>query len=163
MAKCCICGRPVEEDAAILTMGAAGNARYLCEECDELLITATTSRDFEEIESAMGEISNRISNYNPDGVTFDILSYTMLSASERAKQIKNGTYDFTLDETEDDGYELEDIPEELLETEEDRELDRVDEEKMKKFDKVYNIIMIVAIIAIVGMIIWRLIDTFLLK
>ena len=163
MAKCCICGCPVEEDAAILTMGAAGNARYLCEECDEFLITATTGKEFDKIEIAMEEISKRISNYNPDGVTFDILSHTMLTASERAKQIKNGTYDFTLDEVEDDGYELEDIPEELLETEEDRELDRVDEEKMKKFDKVYNIIMIVALAAIVGMVIWRLVETFFLK
>ena len=66
----------------------------------------------------------------------------MVDASERAKAIKDGSYDFALDEQADED-EMDEIPEDMLESEEDVEKDKQDEEKLKKFDKVYNIILIV--------------------
>ena len=86
----------------------------------------------------------------------------MKAAAERANLIKEGKYDFSLDEEPDEEEEgFDEIPEELLETEEDKELDRQDEEKLKKFDKVYNVIIAVALAATAGIIIWRILDTFL--
>ena len=77
-------------------------------------------------------------------------------------KIKDGEYDFALDEAEEEeGFD--EIPEELLESEEDIALDKADEEKMKKFDKVYNYVLIGAIIALVGIVIYKLINAFFLK
>ena len=61
-------------------------------------------------------------------------------SAERAQKIKQGNYDFSLDEIADadseDGFD--DIPEELRETEEDRLQDEKDAELLKKIDKVLN-------------------------
>lgn len=163
MAKCCICNREVErEDATILAMGGSGKARVLCDECEEHLEIATKGRDFEQISEAIGEIGRKMGNGNPDEITYTIVSELILNASERAKQIKEGTYDFSVDDVAEED-ELDEIPEELLESEEDKEKDRLDEEKMKKFDKIYNIILTIALIACAGVIIWKLVERFLLK
>lgn len=162
MAKCCICEANIErEDAAVLGMGGAGNARLLCDGCDKLLETATRGRDYDEISRAISEISDRISHSNPDNVTYTTLSDIIHDASNRAKAIKEGSYDFDLDEEAEEGFD--EIPEELLETEEDIAKDKADEEKMKKFDKVYNVFLIGACIAFAGFLIWKIVDTFFLK
>lgn len=161
MRNCCICSKEIErEDAPILTLGGAGYARLLCDECDAHLNTATTGRDVAEIKQSITEISNKISSGTPDSVTFNTVSALLIDAAERAKQIKAGTYDFSLDEVENqEGFD--EIPEELRETEEDIEKDRQDEEKIKKFDKVYNILLAIALVALVGIIIWRVVQSLL--
>ncbi len=165
MKKCCICERVIEnEDAPVLAMGVVGTPRLLCDECAELLDTATLAREYEQIESAMDEIGKRMSEGNPDRVTYANVSEIMAHAAVRGKAIKLGQYDFERDNDIAGEDEIPDeIPEELQETEEDRELDRKDEEKLKKFDRIYNILLIIAGAALVGVIAWRLIDAFLPK
>ena len=161
MDNCCICERAVErEDAPILAMGGAGYARVLCEECDRELQIATRGHDVDEIKGAINSLSSKLANGDPDGVTYRMMNEILITATQRAMEIKEGSYDFALDDQEDnEGFE--EIPEELLETEEDFMLDKKDEENAKKFDKVYSIILTISLIALGGMIIWRLIQTFL--
>ena len=61
-------------------------------------------------------------------------------ATDRAKRIAEGTYDFSEDEEDPEVEELVEIPEELQETEEDRALDEKDAEIEKKWDKVMNLV-----------------------
>ena len=161
MNNCCICERDVErEDAPILAMGGAGYARVLCEECDRELQVATRGHDVEEIKEAINSLSNKLANGEPDAVTYRMMNEILVTATQRAMEIKDGTYDFARDDEEDnEGFD--EIPEELLESEEDVELDKKDEEKAKKFDKVYSIILTISLIALGGMIIWRIIQALL--
>ena len=161
MANCCICEREVErEDAPILAMGGAGYARVLCEECDGELQVATRGHDVEEIKAAINSLSTKLANGEPDGVTYRMMNEILITSTQRAMEIKDGTYDFARDDEEDnEGFD--EIPEELLESEEDVALDKKDEENMKKFDKVYNIILTISLIALGGMIIWRIIQALL--
>lgn len=162
MAKCCICDAHIErEDAPVLSMGGAGYARVLCDRCSGLLDTATLGQDFEEIKGAIAEIGDLMADHDPDNVTFNIVSGLMLEASERAKAIRDGSYDFSLDSEEnEEGFD--EIPEELRESEEDIQKDKEDEEKLEKFNKFYNYVLIGAGIGAAAIIIWKIIDTFLL-
>ena len=161
MAKCCICDRYLErEDGPVLSMGAGGNPRLLCEECEHLLDTATEGSSFEEIENAMDRLGKLMADGNPDRVTFSIVNELMHEASERAKAIQDGSYDFSLDEQESDDDGFDEIPEELLESEEDKKKDEIEEKKMKKFDKVYNILISILLTITVLTITWKLFDTF---
>lgn len=156
-----MCGKAIErEDAPVLAMGAAGNPRLLCDECAALLDTATLGENIEDIKAAMERIGNLMADGNPDGVTYSIVSELMVSASDRAKAIKDGTYDFSLDGEEKTDGGFEEIPEELLETEEDREKDRLEEEKSKKFDKFYNGVLIGACIALGVFVGWKVLEAF---
>lgn len=161
MNNCCICERNVErEDAPILAMGGAGYARVLCEECDRELQVATRGHDVDEIKAAINSLSTKMANSEPDTVTYRMMNEILVTATQRAMEIKDGTYDFARDDEEDnEGFD--EIPEELLESEEDVELDKKDEEKAKKFDKVYSIILTISLIALGGMIVWRIIQALL--
>ena len=161
MSNCCICEKSVErEDAPILAMGGAGYARVLCDECDRELQVATRGHDVEEIKAAINSLSTKMANGEPDTVTYRMMSEILITATQRAMEIKDGTYDFARDDEEDnEGFD--EIPEELLESDEDIELDKKDEEKAKKFDKVYSIILTISLIALGGMIIWRIIQALL--
>jgi len=164
MSKCCICCKEIErEDPAVLAMGGAGIPRHLCDDCEALLDTATLSRDYDEAGAAIGKLSKMMAENDPDPVTYSMVNGLLLNASDRAVAIKEGKYDFALDEQvpEDDGFE--EIPDELLETEEDREKDRIEEEKQKQFDKFFNYVVIGACIAFAGFFIWKIIDTFFLN
>lgn len=157
MAKCCICDRNIDrEDASALFMGGAGNAHLLCDECESLLNTATLGRDVEEIKQAMGKLGRLMADGNPDDATFSLISRMMLDAADRAKAIKEGNYDFALDESAEEGFD--EIPEELRESEEDIELDRIDEEKNKKFDKFYNGVIIGASIVLGLFLAWKILE-----
>lgn len=166
MRRCCICQRAViREDGPVLAMGGFGNPRYLCDSCEELLDTSTLSHDIEKIESAMDEIGRRMGDGNPDKVTFETVNEIMLSAAARARAIKEGEYDFALDGGEAplaEG-EFDEIPEELMETEEDKEKDRLDEEKEKRFDKIYNYFLIGACIGVALFAVWKIIEAIFLK
>ena len=162
MERCCICERAIErEDAPVLSMGGAGYARLLCDDCDRMLETATLGTDIKAIEQAMDRIGKIMADRDPDPVTLATVSTLMFEASERAKAIREGSYDFSLDRAESEG--MEEIPEELLETEEDKERDRIEEEKNKKFEKVYNFVLIGAIAVAVLFLIWKVVDMFFLK
>ena len=164
MSSCCICNRKIErDDPAVLAMGGAGIPRYLCDDCEKLLDDATLSTDYDTAGAAIGKLSKLMADGDPDPVTYAIVKGILLKSSNRAVAIKEGTYDFALDDEPivEEGYD--EVPEDLQETEEDKEKDRIDEEKQKKFDKIYNILLIIGCSVFAALCIWRLIEIFLIK
>lgn len=160
MSQCCICERNIDrEDAPVLSMGAAGVPRLLCEECEALLDTVTESHDFAAVEAAMDKIGKLMADTDPDYVTFNTVNEIMADASERIKAIKDGSYVEASDEDNED-VGLEDIPEELLESEEDKLKDEKEQEQAKKFDKVYTVLVSVLLTLTVLLLTWKLLDTF---
>ena len=159
---CSICKAKVsEEDAAILTLGGFGNPRYMCSLCEADFDFATRSHSLDEISGAMDRIGKKMSSSRvDDALVLKTVREIMESASSRAEKIKSGEYDFSLDEAKDGGEDYE-IPEELLETEEDKETERRESEKNAKFEKISNYICIAAILAVFGYVVYRLITTFI--
>ena len=154
MKHCAICRREInEENAPILAMGSFGNPRYLCDECASDIDQATSSRESSEIEAAMQKISEKLAATGAeDSIAVEAVTEIFTSAGDRAKRIKDGTYDFSEDEVIEDE---DDVPAELRETEEDRAEDEKDAEKAKKFDKILNIVSAcVFTVAIILMIIY---------
>lgn len=164
---CCICNKIVDSDTApILTVGGYGNAKYLCEECATDLDTATSARDFDTIKSAMDSIGEKMGKNNiDDELVIATVGELFIGAKERAKAIEAGEYDFSREDadgatdieisedteadTEESGEESEefDIPEELRETEEDRELDAKEKKQGAFYDKIFNWISLGIIVA----------------
>ena len=164
---CCICNKIVDSDTApILTVGGYGNAKYLCEECATDLDTATSARDFDTIKSAMDSIGEKMGKNNiDDELVIATVGELFIDAKKRAKAIEAGEYDFSREDadevtdteisedTETDaeecGEESEefDIPEELRETEEDRELDAKEKKSNAFYDKIFNWISLGIIVA----------------
>ncbi len=174
MKECSVCGAVIEnEDAPVVAMGGRGSPRLLCAQCSELFDRATLSRSFDDIAAAMDEIGKKMADSNPDKVTYDAVNEILTSAAKRAKKIQSGEYDFSADEKFeehetvllDDGEELEafdEIPEELAETEEDKELDRMEAEKAEKLDKFMGWVNLGFVMGIATALIWVLIDKFFL-
>lgn len=157
--RCVLCkSQKVGEDSPILVMSALGVPKYLCPECNADMETATLGTDYDSIREAMERIGKRLSASAPDSITLTAVDGILKMSAERAERIREGTYDFSLDSEEGEKEDLSDIPEELLETEEDRALDRKDQEREKKFDKVFNLILIGIGIVAVGLIAYRLIE-----
>ena len=159
--RCCICNSSVNgEDAAILTMSGYGSPRYICDGCDGELSVATGAHDVCEISAAMDRISKKMTGNNVDDtLVLKTVEEIMTEARERAEKIKSGSYDFSEEDTPCE--EISEIPEELLETEEDRELDRKEAEKNKKLDKITNIVCIVMLAIAFGFLAYKLITTFI--
>lgn len=149
MKVCSICGKPIEnEDAPILTISGFGNARYLCDECSGEMDLSMSSREVEEIEATVASLGKKMENCHDDQAAATLYSFINV-ACERLAKIKEGTYDFAIDERikemADDDV-MDEIPEELRETEEDRALDEADAKKQEKLDKVMNWITIGAFV-----------------
>ncbi len=160
MSKCALCdSSAISENAPVLVMGAYGNPKYLCDECNADLECATLGRDFEEIGSAMERIGRKMASASPDKQTLATVGEILKGSAERAKKIKSGEYDFSLDEAveEDTDTEEDEIPEELLESDEDKELDKRDEERAKKFDKIFNVVAIAVFVAVIGFFVYKFI------
>ena len=155
-AVCCLCHNLCNENAPVLTMGPYGTPRLLCSSCSDDLDTVTTDRDPERIKEAMERIGKRLSEKNPDELSLETVNDILFEASERAKQIERGEYDFALDETAEEG-ELLDIPDEQKESEEDKALDEKEAVKMAKFDKILNWVFLAVVILIVGFFIFNLV------
>jgi hypothetical protein len=164
MARCCLCNAEItNDDAPVLTMGGAGNPRYLCENCAALIDNATLGDNYDEIKGSIEKLGTLLTAQEHDYRTTETLTEILDSASKRAQLIRVGEYDFDQDLPEllDDGYD--EIPEEMLESEEDIKKDAEEEEKLQKFNKVYNAILTVIIIAFLGYMVWKLIENFFLK
>lgn len=160
MAKICsTCLSRIEnENAPILTMGAYGTPKLLCDDCAALVETMTESRDYNEIAKAMSDLTDVMAKSNADDrVVVETVTELLEQSAKRAQMIKEGTYDFSLDETATD-EELDDIPEDLQETEEDRLLDEKDAVANAKFDKILNWLWIAFGILAGAVIIWRVIS-----
>ena len=162
MDECVICSAPVDEkEAPLLEMGGFGNPKYLCSECSSELDTATLGTNLDEITEAMQRLSKKMSNSDASRSTFATVKEILDRAAERAKAIKEGTYDFSLDEIEE-GEVFEEIPDELRETEEDLELDKRDEEKAERFNQIFDYFAFGAFVGIAIFAIWKIVDTFIL-
>lgn len=158
MAKTCVlCLSPIDTDEAdVLAMGGFGTPRYVCECCSHDIDIATRGRDYDEIVAAMDRISEKLAeNAADDTVTQDTATLLLVNAAKRAKEIREGTYDFALDEVEA-ASEFDEIPEELRETEEDRELDRAEEEAADRLDKILNWVWAAVLVGTVGFMVWWL-------
>ena len=136
---CSLCMEAAPEDAAILALGRLGYPRYLCDRCDALLSTATSSRDFSEISRAFDELGERIAKgANDDEIAAEAIADILSGAKARAEAIKDGSYDFTAEnEAESNGdmdsgiecdseglpFECEEEPEEKIELTEEEKLE----------------------------------------
>ncbi len=144
-------------------MGAYGNPKLLCDECADLVETMSFGKEYDEVVTAMNSLTARMSSANVDDrVTVATVTEMLSECAKRAQKIKEGSYDFSLDE-EKANEGMDEIPEELQETEEDRLLDEKEKEANAKFDKVMNWMWIGVGIAAVGFIIWKFIDLLFLK
>ena len=157
---CSLCKAKVDsETAALLTMGGFGNPKYVCQECDTDLNTATLGREISDISSSMDRISKKMLK---SGVTDEQVLATvdeiMLEAKARAEKIKLGEYDFALDE-QDEPID-EEIPEELRESEEDREKAEEEEKATKKAEKIANVISLLILLAVLGYLGYKIISTY---
>ena len=149
METCSICGKEItREDAPVLTISGYGHPRYLCDECSGEMDVAISSRDPEEIEANIKTLGEKMNSCN-DGYATSAMYEFISVAGERLVKIKEGNYDFAVDDKMKeiaDESSFDEIPEELQETEEDRELDKRDAEKQKKFDEILNWVSLVAIV-----------------
>ena len=158
--NCCTCLRRVEnEDAPVLTMGAYGTPKVLCDDCAALVETINFSKEYDDIIAAMNELTDTMSSSNVDDrVTVETVTVMLSDSAKRAQKIKEGTYDFALDEVEE-GFD--EVPEELQETEEDRLLDEKDKAASEKFDKLMNWAWIAVGIAAAAFVIWKIVEMFI--
>lgn len=160
--KCCLCTAPIGEDAAILAMGGFGHPRCLCSVCEAEIDAVSRGKDYGEIAEAMNKIGKKLTDYAPDDLVLNSINEILKESAERAEKIKAGVYDFSLDDEEDGGDDApSEIPEELLETEEDRLLDEKEAKDREKLDKFFNWITVGAIIGIIGFAVWMIIERLL--
>lgn len=157
---CSICKRPVDsETAPILTLGGFGNPRYICEDCDADLESATRAKEIDEITEAMDRIGKKMSVSNVDDkLVLKTVKEIMADAADRGAKIKSGQYDFSLEEEAPD--EEDGVPEELLETEEDRISEEKEAERNAKFDKISNWICLFVFGIALGYIIYRFLSAY---
>jgi ribosomal protein L11 methylase PrmA len=115
--KCCICFSKIEsQNAPILTIGKLGNPRCLCPSCERLFDSATLGKTYDEVTEACREIGDTMTRCNADDETvFNEVNSIIAGAMERAESIKDGTYDFSLDEEFIESTNAEQIQEELPE------------------------------------------------
>ena len=162
--NCCTCLKRIEADnAPVLTMGAYGNPKVLCDDCAVLIDTITLGKEYDEITEAMQNLTNVMSSSNiDDRVTVATVTALLEDSAKRAQKIKEGTYDFALDEIEaEEGFD--EIPDDLKETEEDRLLDEKDAAANAKFDKIMGWAWVVFGIVAAAYAIWRVVATFFLN
>ena len=155
--NCCTCLSRIEnDDAPVLTMGAYGTPKLLCDDCAALVETITYGRDYDEIAEAMSTLTDVITKSNADDrKVVATVTEILENGAKRAQKIKEGTYDFALDEV-DEGFE--EIPEELQETEEDRLLDEKEAESNARMDRIINWMWIVVGALAGAFLIWKVIE-----
>lgn len=134
--NCCICQFPIEkEDAPVIAMSGYGNPKCVCSNCEAIIETATESHDPDEITEAckkLGEVLTR-GNTCDEQVIVNV-NEIISAANERCVAIRDGEYDFSNDEENEDGEF--DITDDLMETEEDRQQDEQDAKVSKLIDTI---------------------------
>ena len=153
---CALCLRETDlEQPPLLTVGGYGTPRYLCEECASDIDIATKDKEYDSAIAAMDRVAKKMATAKTieDEVSVNAIREIFSSANERAEKIRDGIYDFSEDEqSEEDSFE---ITEEYAETEEDKELDRIDAEKQRRFDKIYGWVAVGVLALTVGFLIYR--------
>lgn len=153
--NCALCGTvPEKDEPTVLALGSYGYPRCLCEECEAEIDTATLGRDYDEIVAAITSLADKTEKFGRyDHTTFEAMQAILEDAAKRAAAIKDGSYDFSLDEqegTEDSEESFDEIPEALRETEEDRALDEKEAKTNKVFDSILNWAWLVVFVGIIG-------------
>lgn len=152
MAKhCCICKKTIENESEspVLVMGAFGNPKCLCPICDLDFCTATTSHDPDEAIDAAKRLGDSLTAGNTgDPQIIELVNETIINAGTRAEKIREGTYDFSLDE--EDATEEFDITEDMKETEEDRLKTEEEERTNKLVDTItswaFGVVLVAALV-----------------
>lgn len=160
MHYCSICKKDFEsETPSVLTMGRSMTPRYMCPECEGLMDTAIGATEPETIKEAMAKLGEILSEGDSDDAAVILEMSTLMDrAKTRLAQIEAETYDFSLDETEGEEFEL---TEDLLETEEDRELDRQEEVQEQRMNTFLNWAWLVIGIGVVAYIIFMIVRNFI--
>lgn len=164
MDNCSICAKEItNENAPILTMGGYGIPRYICDECAAQIDVATESENPDEIAEAVESLGKKLSSFDHDGATAETLTEILYSSAKKCKEIREGTYVKSEEDTQDEPDEelLDDIPEEMKESEEDKLLDEKEDKKNKKLEKILNWVSAIIFGAIGAFFIYRLLDLFL--
>lgn len=148
-AKCCICGAELNpETAPILYMSGAGIPRCLCDGCSDKAERATKEKNPDDIKAAIDELGKALVDANNDDISvINEVGKIVATAKERCEKIEAGEYDFSLDDEPTEDYE---IPEDMLETEEDRALDEAEAKRARIVDTVISWIMGLAIVGAVA-------------
>ena len=154
---CSLCSNLTDEGSAILVMGGYGHPRLICEECEKEIDQLSLGRDYEKIREAMNTIGKKLTVKEPEDLVLETVNGILKDAADRAEKINKGEYDFSLDENVEETGE-DDIPEELLETEEDKALDERDEKRQKKFDKIFNIVALAVFAGVIGYLAYKFIS-----
>ena len=160
MSNCSVCRKEItEKEPAVLVMSGFAYPRYICAECESLFDKATLSHDPEEINSSIEEIGNRLVRANNDDkLILESVSNIIDEAKERGALIAGGEYDFSNDECEISDDQLDDVPEDLLETEEDKALDEKEKKRNKTLDLITNIICTSALVLALAFVAYRVIS-----
>lgn len=134
---CSLCGAPVEsEEPAILTVSGYGNPRYLCGECEAEYDVLLNSIDRDELNSAVEVIYGHVNRRGiDDEAVLNTTEEIIEKAKARMESVKLGTYN----PDESDG-DIEEIPEELIMTEEEIKEEEEENKKNEKLEKILNII-----------------------
>lgn len=153
--RCSICLKGgLKEDAPVLTISGYGVPRCLCDECAEKINIITYGREPGEISDTIKDIAAEVADKSAeDRFVYDTVVGMLEYASDRLDKIEKDSWDFALDGAESE-EELEDIPEALKESEEDRLLDEVEAEKMKKMDKILNLVYPIAFVVLLGLLLY---------
>lgn len=157
--NCSICLKPIDiDEAAILTMSGAGNPRCICDECANDIDNATTGYDVELISSSIDKIANTLTKNNVDDpLVINTVATLLTDAAKRLKKLLDGELDAMEEDPADapgEAESFEEIPEELLESEEDKALDAEDEKKAEKLDRVLNWVWLAVLVLAVGFMVW---------
>lgn len=134
--QCSVCGAPVGDNAEILTIAGFGTARRLCPSCASLIDEALSSNEYGRIASATEELAERLAARDcEDGATLSEMADIFETAKSRAEKISRGEEPDEPENAEEDCDPQ--VPEELLESEEDRLLDEKEAEEAKKSDRLF--------------------------
>ena len=159
---CCICKAQIEsENPAVLTVSSLGNPRYLCDSCDADFSSALTAKEYSEIKDAVSSIGGKMEASGvEDELVIEEAGVIIERATARAEAIRDGSYDFSLDEESSEDSPLEEaelLVEEAEESEEEREKRLQKERYAKIFDTATTWTIGIAIVAAIGYLIYKLI------
>ena len=143
--KCCICKNKIyeceESSASIFMMSGFGVPKYVCKDCEDVIETVSNGKEPDKIEEACRKLGEALTAGNTEDMNvINEVNSIITDAAERAAAIREGTYDFALEEEmkkEAEAEEQFEITEDLMETEEDRRKDERDAKVNRVMDTVF--------------------------
>ncbi len=161
MSYCSLCDMQ-SEDTELFFITKRGSPRHICKNCAALYETATRDKDPDKAEEALNALYTLAGKLR-DLSVLEMLSDTLSEAKTRIEAIRNGSYDFALDEEEELEDTLTEIPEELRQDPEEAEAEAAAEEATKEpsvGDHILNWLWVALGIVAAGVIIFNVIMLF---